>query len=357
MKAKDFPATTLRKFRTPSTWGAIFCYGIVWSGLHMFIGRPGHVEPMAQILMPFLLAAGLVALAPLPWLWTGDDRGKAPPLRGLVQALPWNIIWLGAFLGLFLLVTPEFVGGRHETHFNFFGRHYLVRPEWGLFPLHLPFALIMGWFMADKERAEASERELKLLADRARAQALQAQLNPHVLFNVLGGLTELVHEDPDAAEEALVGLIEMYRELMKHGSALRTTLRSERKLVQRYLEIEEIRLGDRLSLEWEWPSWADRLELPPLFLQPLVENAVKHGISPHPKGGTIRISAQKTEANLILTVADNGKPLDPDHPEGTGLGNLRQRLALLHTLAPRLELRQDGEWTVARLTLAWRWPA
>jgi signal transduction histidine kinase len=355
MRAQDFPATTLRKFRTPSTWGAILGYGMAWAGLRLLTDLPGILSPRAEFLVPFLLVAGLVALGPLPWLWTGDERRQAPPWRGLIQALPWNTAWLGAFLWLFFLVAPESMGSRPEIQFHLFGHHYPMRPEWGLFLLNFPFALIMGWFLADKERAEASERELKLLADRARAQALQAQLNPHVLFNVLSGLTELVHEDPDAAEEALVGLIEMYRELTKHGSALTTSLRSERNLIERYLEIEEIRLGERLCFEWEWPSWADALELPPLLLQPLVENAIKHGISPSPRGGTIQISAERGPDKLVLIVANNGQPLEENHRDGMGLGNLKQRLALLTAFCPILDLYLDGDWTVAKLTLAWRW--
>ena len=142
-------------------------------------------------------------------------------------------------------------GAGKAPHFH----HHRFPPTWGFFFLNFPLALVLGWFLAAKERAEASGRELKALADQARAQALQAQLSPHVLFNVLSGLTELVHEDEDAdaAEEALVGLTELYRRLTTHGSAIAVPLQDERDLVEQYLELEEIRLGERLAQEWEWP--------------------------------------------------------------------------------------------------------
>jgi LytS/YehU family sensor histidine kinase len=238
---------------------------------------------------------------------------------------------------------------------HFLGRSFQCPPQWALLLLNFPLALMLGWFLAEKERAEASERDLRALADQARAQALQAQLNPHALFNILGGMAELVHEDPLAAEEALVGLTDLYRTLTRHSAALAAPLKAERGLLEQYLEIEDMRLGKRLDLQWAWPAWADALDLPPLLLQPLVENAIKHGIAPDPAGGIVRIEVRRGERELVLSVANTGQPMRPGGPEGTGLGNLRQRLALLGRFKPAFTLARDGDWTVARLTLAWRW--
>ncbi|HNX31738.1 MAG TPA: histidine kinase [Holophaga sp.] len=355
MRAAAFPAYTLRKFRIPSTWGAILVYGMAWALGRMLFRAPDLLTPAGEFLVPFFFVAAQIALGPLPWLWTGDDRPGTRFGRGILQAIPWNLAWIVAVAWLCLAagLGPDWAHAGARYHHHRFPFH----PVWGFISLNFPLALILGWFLADKERAEASGRELKTLADQAQAQALQAQLNPHVLFNMLSGLTELVHEDADAAEEALVGLTELYRQLTTHGSALRVPLRDERNLIARYLELEEIRLGERLAQEWEWPPWADGLELPPLLLQPLVENAIKHGISPSPEGGILRVSVQRDQERLILAVANTGKPLPEIRTEGTGLGNLRQRLALLPEFAPILELEQVGGWTRARLTLAWRWTA
>ena len=353
MRVAAFPVHTLRKFRTPSTWGAILVYGLAWTLGRLLFGTPEFLSPAAEFLVPFLFVTAQIALGPLPWLWTGDDRPMARPGRGLLQAVPWNLAWIGALAWICLAAGLGPDWARDPARFH---HHKLIHPTWGFFFLNFPLALLLGWFLADKERAEANGRELKGLADQAKAQALQAQLNPHVLFNVLSGLTELVHEDPDAAEEALVGLTELYRQLTTHGSALKVPLRNERDLIERYLELEEIRLGDRLAQEWDWPAWADGLELPPLLLQPLVENAIKHGISPSPRGGILRVAVQRDAGRLVLSVANTGIPLPAERREGTGLGNLRQRLTLLPGLKPVLELVQDGGWTVARLTLGWRWP-
>ena len=355
MRTDQFPASTLHKFKNPATWVAIAVYGITWAAARMLLVVPDMFSKAMEFMIPFAFVTAQVALAPLPWLWTGDGRPQATPLRGLLQAIPWNALWIAAGIGIILLLDPGRLGGPSEARFRALGVEPPVRPEWAFFMLNFTLAMILGLFLADKERAESSERDLKRLADQTRAQVLQAQLNPHVLFNVLGGLTELVHEDPDAAESALVGLTQMYRELTAHGVALVAPLRDERQLIERYLDIEEIRLGKRLEATWEWPAWADRLEVPPLLLQPLVENAIKHGISPRPEGGALRIAVEKLPGKLTLTVANNGVPFDPHARDGTGLGNLKERLSLMPELDPRLELAQEAGWTVARLCLAWRW--
>jgi len=217
--------------------------------------------------------------------------------------------------------------------------------------LNLPFALVVGWFLAGKERAEASEEELMEKEHKARTLALQAQLHPHALYNVLSGLAELVHEDADATENAIVGLVEMLRMLTHHGRATSLPLAQERALLKRYLAIESLRLGDRLKVQWDWPDWADPIVLPPLLLQPLVENAIKHGVAANPDGGEIRIGIRRQGPELILRVANTGARLDSKAPEGTGLSNLRERLALLPQRRARLNIRLEGDWTTAEIHL------
>ena len=223
------------------------------------------------------------------------------------------------------------------------------RQEFMLFLLNLPFAMVLGWFLADKERAESTEAELLERARQAQVKALQAQLHPHALYNILGGLAELVHEDPDAAEEAIVGLVEMLRMLTRQSGASELPLSQERALLKHYLGIEGIRLGARLQLKWDWPEWADAVKLPPLLLLPLVENAIKHGIAAHPEGGTLRIGVSRSSRDLIFRVANTGQALKPGEAEGTGLHHLRERLALTPSLDASLELHSEDGWTLAEL--------
>jgi hypothetical protein len=372
------------RFRRPSTWGGILGFQLAWVAARLLAGVSFDRLDAWEFLIPALFLAGHLTFSAAPWQWTGDARPTAPAWRGCLQALPWNAAWV--FLLLWAVhdlvkpappqreprvpaqdlrpgppprsvqpQDPEAPPGRNPPPEPRDDRPRTpppgLRQELKLLLLNLPFALVLGWFLAEKERAEARERELQIFAQEARARALQSQLHPHTLYNTLSGLTELVHEDPDAAEEALIELMELLRMLTRHAAAVELPLAQERALVRHFLRIEEIRLGPRLTVAWNWPDWADVLLLPPLLLQPLVENAIKHGIAPCPDGGALKISIYKAGSQLIIRVANTGQPLEDGPSEGVGLQNLQERLALLEHLAPSMDLRTEEGWTVAELRL------
>lgn len=345
--------STLRRLARPGAWAAILGFQVAWLLAHRLSGQSWNRVGAWEFFVPALFFLGHLAFAPAPWQWSADEQPLAPAARGILQALLWNSAWVLLLLGALAdHVRPPKPPPRAES---------LEPPrpppppgppqEVRLLFLNLPFAMVLGWFLAGKERAESREADLQEKARHARALALQAQLHPHALYNLLGGLTELVHEDPDAAEKAIVGLVDLLRMLTRQAGAPRLPLRLERALLRRYLAIEAIRLGDRLQVQWDWPEWADAEEIPPLLLQPLVENALKHGISPHPEGGLLKVSIDRDAGVLRLRVYNTGAPFDPAAPEGTGLSNLRERLALLPSLAPTFELRRENGGTLAELRL------
>jgi LytS/YehU family sensor histidine kinase len=216
---------------------------------------------------------------------------------------------------------------------------------------HLSFGLLLGWILADRERAELQEAAARRAADEAQARVLQGQMNPHVLFNAISGLTELVREDPGAAEAALVNLADLLRALLAHGSRLRAPLGEERRLVMLYLSLERLRLGHRLRESWDWPEALDALEIPPLMIQPLVENALKHGVAMAVGGGSLEVKLGRQDGDLLVRVANTGPaPVGVEGP-GLGLQNLRERLSLLGAPAGALRLGREGDWTVAELRL------
>ena len=398
MKTVEIVQGIARRFRRPTTLGIILGFGILWVPARLLAGVSFHRLGTWEFYLPALILALHLALSPIPWQWTGDTQPKAPVWRGFLQAVPWNAAWVLLLLwGVSDFVQPArplpnaqaTASGppRRDNPAPLDDRPDRrppegqpredrqspaderpprdrrapedrpaqpppgPRPEWVMLFLNLPFALVLGLFLSEKERVERAEGDLLERERLARASALQSQMHPHVLFNVLSGLTELVHEDPDAAEEALLGLTELMRMLMKHGSALSLPLGEERALLERYLDIESIRLGARLELQGSWEDGLDQIPVPPLLFQPLVENAVKHGISPSPKGGIVKVDAIRTATGLLLRVANTGMPLDKNARTGTGLGHLRERLALLPKPRPTLDLRQEGGWTVAELRI------
>jgi hypothetical protein len=368
MRASSVLQATWQRARRPRTWGAALLFGLVWNGSRVLMGLP---EPsLIEVLTPSLWVTLFLVLAPLPWQWTGDEAPLAGALRGAAQALPSM-----AALTLAVLLLLGAVGGsppgrgmgpmgqgmgrmgRGGPHPGMARvdetRAFPVHPRlWLLGVAHLSFGLLLGWILADRERAELQEASARRAANEAQARVLQGQMNPHVLFNAISALTELVREDPVAAEAALVSLSDLLRALLEHGSRLLAPLGDERRLVQLHLNLERIRLGHRLRESWDWPESLDALEVPPLMIQPLVENALKHGVSAALGGGSLDVRVRREGDQLSVRIANTGPA--PVAPEGQGLGlqNLRERLQLLGAPTSALRLHREGEWTVAELSLA-----
>ncbi len=368
MRISELATTTWTRTRRPATWGAVLAFGLVWSLTRWGFGTPPDRWP--EFIYPFALPFAFLALSPVPWQWTGDHRPLAGPLRGMLQGIPWNLVWVvGLSFALGMSHGGNHQGGRRGPEPGMEpqlrgGRpprveppeppphHRFLHPRMVTIGItNLSFAIFLGWILAEKERAEQKESHAVRAAAAAKARALQAQMNPHVLFNAIGGLTELVREDAGAAEEALVSLAGLLRGLLDNGSRTQAPLASERKLLEQYLALEHIRLGARLRVAWDWDDALEGLELPPLLLQPLVENAIKHGIAPHRGGGDIRIFLRAEGERLHLGVANTGELLLEGTAEGIGLSNLRERLSLLGERPDALRLHREGEWTVAELCL------
>ncbi len=180
-----------------------------------------------------------------------------------------------------------------------------------------------------REQAAAAERAQAEAAD-ARLAALQAQMNPHFLFNALNTIASLVRTDARAAEATTENLAAILRRTLDRSRSTLSTVEDEADYLRAYLSIEQERYGDRLAVEWEVDPAALPVRIPPMTLQPLAENALKHGIGARLEGGRMRISARRMEGVLRLEVEDDGAGFAPDARDGTGLGNLRARLATLY---------------------------
>jgi len=221
-------------------------------------------------------------------------------------------------------------------------------------PLYLASAALHYLFLAF-EASHAAERrilETQVTAREAELRALRAQLNPHFLFNSLNSINALVGADPEGARRMCAGLGDFLRRTLALGARDVVTLGEELALVDRYLGIEQVRFGDRLRVEEAVPPGAAECYVPPLLLQPLVENAIKHGIQDRIEGGTIRIEARRA-GPLLEVIVEN--PVDDDaaprRGEGVGLDNVRRRLEVFGAEGARLATaRADGRFR-ATLTL------
>jgi hypothetical protein len=192
------------------------------------------------------------------------------------------------------------------------------------------------------QHARESERA-RLLAQ-AELRALQSQIHPHFLFNALNTLYGIIPATAQGARQTVLNLADIFRYFLRHDDAL-IPLEEELAIVRAYLEIEQLRLGQNLRTELDIHPAALPLRIPVLSLEPLVENAVKHGIAAQPGGGLVRISAEISASTLIVAVSDSGPGFLPNARDGVGLDNVRRRLALCLGPSARLETSTAGGLT------------
>jgi LytS/YehU family sensor histidine kinase len=212
----------------------------------------------------------------------------------------------------------------------------------GMLAVALVFALAMHQWFSAKARQIIAERE----AAEAQLRLLQGQIEPHFLFNTLANVSSLMETDAPRARQMLGAFTDYLRGSLDGLREDGRTLGEELTLVQAYLDVQGIRLEDRLRVEWDVPADLRTERLPTLAVQPLVENAVLHGIEPSLSGGTVRVAARRDGATLVVTGEDDGvgpgaaAAASGRRPAGNGraLANLRARLAALHGAAAQLQL-------------------
>ena len=180
----------------------------------------------------------------------------------------------------------------------------------------------------------------------ARLSELQSRIRPHFLFNTLNSAIALVRAEPARAEAVLEDLSDLFRHaLMEQGEFV--TLADEIALARRYLAIEAVRFGERLQVEWELDVACSGAKLPPLLLQPLVENAVRHGVEPSAQGAQIRVSTQRRGATVVIKVTNTVPAGHGERGSGVALTNVRERLKLLHDVQGQFQSGlKDGVFQV-----------
>jgi two-component system sensor histidine kinase AlgZ len=180
----------------------------------------------------------------------------------------------------------------------------------------------------------------------ARLIELQARIRPHFLFNTLNSAIALVRAEPAKAEALLEDLSDLFRHALQEQGEF-VTLADEIALAQRYLAIEQVRFGERIQVEWALDPLAQSAKLPPLLLQPLVENAVRHGVEPSANGAHIKIATQRRGSSVVIKVSNTVPVASSERGNGLALANVRERLKLLHDVQGQFQSGlKDGVFQV-----------
>ena len=269
------------------------------------------------------------------------------PCRALMRRdLPWISLEARAFA--FSLLAGAASGLAHEWSIG----RWKGTWDWLSSAVHSTMILFLWcnlYFSVKQWQQSARERERRLRVEAeardARLRALRYQLNPHFLFNSLNAVSTLVLDGKaSAATRTLAQLAELLRAVLKNDALSETPLSEEIAFIERYLAIEQIRLADRLRVEVTIPEDTLDALVPSMLLQPLVENAVRHGVAPLVAGGTIRIQSSIQNARLRIRIANSGLPSTPlERPNppinGVGLSNTAQRLETLYAAEHKFELQ------------------
>lgn len=207
--------------------------------------------------------------------------------------------------------------------------------------------------LADAQARNAAQEKTMLATQ---LQALQAQIEPHFLFNTLSNISGMIRSNPEGAETTLEHLTTLLRATLRRTREQQTTLADEAEILASYLAIQSIRMGTRLQYDIQMPNNARSIALAPLLLQPIVENAVLHGIDPLEEGGRIDIRASVASGELAIEIIDTGPGLGTTStarkPAGVGLSNVRERLKALYGERASLRLESQAQrGTVAKLSI------
>jgi two-component system LytT family sensor kinase len=195
------------------------------------------------------------------------------------------------------------------------------------------------------QRLEGSQKkagELERARARAEIAALTSLIKPHFVFNTLNAIATLIHEDQDRAEDITLRLARLLRYILDIQDGALITLDTEVRILQAYLEIEKVRLGDRLDYSIDVPTELQPLAMPAMLLQPLVENAVKHGVRERKDGGWVRIIARAEAASCFIEVADNGPGFSSQSGPGHGMRLVRDRLDRVYGTNYDLQIERDS---------------
>jgi signal transduction histidine kinase len=337
-------------------------YTFVWNGLigvaltgavYLFGSRPPFGAQLAEMLLASnvigFLIHGMVHLL-----------RRIAPGRNSTALRAARLLLTGCCALLGMAITDAVLGGRST---------FDALLHTGLLARYLPGAIVVALLMAailtagERRVARAIEaaRQQEQIAEAARLLAeaklrtLQAQIEPHFLYNTLANVVSLIGSDPARARHMLERLIDFLRASLSASRAEHATLGAEIDLARAYLDLLTVRMGARLRYRIDVDDACRAATIAPMLIQPLVENAVMHGIEPNVDGGTIVVRARRLDAGLCVEVADDGVGLVTAAPRpggGVGLSNLRERLRTLHGNLAKIQLleNQDGGVT-SRLIL------
>ncbi len=338
--------------RFPYSFGRDFLYTFIWSTLlaliFFLIGTMMSGRLSMRTLEANFIVANLIGYS-IHFLF----------MIGGKSSIERRVLVRGKWAAVFYYTTVSTLGviagvGMASPVFGWSFSGWFSRPGWyiAIAVNSLIISMIIGVIYFWRERSLLAEMRLARESERvatmereamlANLRALQAQIEPHFLFNTLANVVGLIHPAPDTAKHMLEQFIAYLRTSLANSREQDTTLGQEFELMKHFLAILQIRMGDRLSWEVDLPAELAGMPLPSMMLQPLVENAIKHGLEPKVDGGTIQLRARRENGSVQIAIIDTGLGFSGANSPGIGLRNVRERLDKLFAGRAGLSIEENA---------------
>jgi two-component system, LytTR family, sensor kinase len=330
--------------------------------LNVLTARPGTDTPELALFtlnaaywyVPALLVPTIFRLA--HWLRASGRHWATVIGLHFAFAICFSLVHCASMIAVRYAIMP--FGGKAPAVWwsSYIQRQFLTNLDWNL----MVYTTVVGvsyalTYYRESQRRALKESQLETRLVEARLRTLEAELHPHFLFNTLHAISSLVHTNPDAADRMISRLSDLLRITFDRSGSPGVSLQEELEFLQKYLEIEQTRFHDRLTVRFDIDPETLDAEVPRLILQPLVENAIKHGVSPKPGDGLVQIRARRHGDRLWVEVSDNGVGLSAGARaklrSGVGLSNTRDRLDVMYGPAHRIEFSDGGKGLAVRLEI------
>lgn len=348
------PTLNRKILKWVAIWGVWTLFGFVFASQLALQNQYGRNPYPLWKILSWQMFSGYVwfVLSPLIYL-----LGKRFPIEKGKWRVSLAVHFVASFIfaGVLLLIDAYFLpkmGYPLRDGLNTFGDvykffiFYNIYLEISIYWTVLGIQQLVKYYRMNRER-ELRTSQLEARLALSRLQVLKMQLHPHFLFNTLNAISELMYKNPDAAERMISHLSDLLRLSFENLEVQEISLKQELEFLRKYLEIEQMRFEDRLKVEMHIAPDTLDAGVPNMILQPLVENAIKHGLAPRSEGGTIEIEAVRNNGHLDISVSDNGIGVPfgdlENLDEGVGLSNTRRRLRHLYGDTHKFKLKNSAK--------------
>lgn len=333
-------------------WCQLFGWGMLGLSL-LFYAYTFRQEINAQYIIKILIVviSGIISTHILRY-FIKRNRWLMLPVDKVIGKLSFAVLQTCLLFSLLVMGFSQFVDPENYSDDpDFFVRLFANVLNIGIYIVPWVLLYYIYHYLAKSRRQELDTLKLESLVKELELKTIKSHINPHFIFNALNSIRALIDENPARARNAVTELSNILRSSMKSETLETVPLSRELSIVRDYLALEHIRFEDRLQIEYDVKEETLSQPVPPMMLQTLVENAIKHGISKQVNGGVVRIISQMKDGNHELIVQNTGILNEHANSDGFGLTSTRNRLQLLFGDRAKFDIRQVGNLVEARVTI------